>query len=676
MVFADALKCFAESKFMLMHPRNLKHVLTITLLAAATAAHSAVILESFEADPLLAPGSPAANPPYTNISRSATGVTQGSSSMQIGFSDGTFSWLYMAQPSKTDSYYPAYGKWYAHSKVKLDVYRPPQPIGWNFNMAMAINNQGGWQQIDLLPSWPWLNAGESSTQTLSWDYSAIRNANTPGGFWLQLVLSAHGSFGGTAYIDNVRFTDAVDIGFTFPTNSSGGDLQNWTPQGWGTALAATYWDPADAQTNSSSGSMYCFCDFATATTNQTAVFQVWNLGLDSTEYAKLAFDVKVDGSTSFPTTTGDFGYLQPVLRGSDIDWNPFGPFLIPGSASNSFVHFEVPLYQPLPTNMLGLDLIFGTTNFQGAVNYYVDNVMLIVDTNSPVLTMDKALPGLEISTAGTATDQRQSIRTATGNYNWTSAAGAVTYSMNINEGLSAQSAGMVAYMFLVGTTNANPSAAADYNEANGMFLEIAQQANGLCTAGLLYKTNSPNSNGIRYTPAGVLGVVSNVPMAGQWSVTLNQNNFSVSTPGGGSASGTLPAGVLSQFTTNVYAFFGVQPNQTSNLGKFIDLARVQITGVASPIDQNFTIQNTLNTSVLVARAANTNGVLMRPSNIAYRFSWPAPPSAHLLRSAASVLGPWNDPGVPLVTAGSRNIAFLPSAALPSSGAGFFRLQNP
>ncbi len=638
---------------------------------------AAVVLESFEVAPLVDPNNPPANPPYTNVTRSSSaGVTDGSYSMQIDFTNAAFSWLYMAQPSKTDSYYPAYGKWYNHSKVKLDLYRPPQPIGWNFNLAMAINNQGGWQQIDLLPAWPWLNPGESSTQTLAWDYTAIRNGNQPGGYWLQLILSAHGSFGGTVYIDNVRFTDAVNLGFTFPTNSSGGDLQGWVPQGWGTALAAAYWDATDAHTNSSSGSMYCFCDFASAATNQTAVFQVWNVGIDTTEYAKLGFDVRVDGATSSPTTSGDFGSLQVVLRGTDIDWNPLGPFNIPGSASNAFVHFEVPLYQPLPTNMPGIDLIFGATNFQGSVNYYVDNLMFVVETNAPILRLDKALPGLELSAAGSANDQRQGIRTATGNYNWTSAAGAVTYSMTVNEGLPGQAAGMFAYIFLVGTTNSNPGAAGDWNESNGIFLEITQQTNGLCSAALLYKTNAPNSNGIRYTPAGALAAIANVPMTGQWSITLNQGSFTVGTPGGGTASGTIPADVLGQFSTNVFAYFGVQPNQAANFGRYINLSRVQISGVASPVDQVFTTQNTLDTSVLVARAANTNGVLMRPANVVYRLSWPAPPSVHLLRSATSVLGPWGNPGLPAITAGARNLTFVPTSALPAVGAGYFRLQKP
>jgi hypothetical protein len=251
--------------------------------------------------------------------------------------------------------------------------------------------------------------------------------------------------------------------------------------------------------------------------------------------------------------------------------------------------------------------------------------------------------------------------------------------MTINEGLPPQAAGMTAYMFLVGTTNSNPAAAADWNESNGIFVEIAQQANGLSTAALLYKTNAPNSNGIRYTPAGTLAVISNVPMTGAWSLRLDSslNQFLLSTPGGSSTNGSLPAGVSSQFSTNVFAFFGVQPNQAANLGRYVNLSRVQILSGPTPVvDQVFATQSSLNTNVLVVRAANPAGVQMRPTDIVYRLSWPAPPSTvYALQSASSVEGPWSSPGLPMITAGSRNLTFLPASALPSATAGYFRLQK-
>ena len=247
--------------------------------------------------------------------------------------------------------------------------------------------------------------------------------------------------------------------------------------------------------------------------------------------------------------------------------------------------------------------------------------------------------------------------------------------MTINEGLPAQAAGMMAYLFLVGTTNSDPTATGDWDESDGIFLEITEQNNGLCNAALLFKTNAPASNGVRYTPAGALATLANVPMVGTWSLTLNQNNFSLSAPGGGVTNGTVSPDITSQFSTNVFAYFGVQPNQAANLGQYVNLARAQISGVSSPVDERFTSQNSLNTSVFVVRAAYTAGVQMRPSNVAYRLSWPGPSAGFVLSSASSVMGPWSSPGLPLIADGPRNVTFLPTTALPSAGAGFFRLQK-
>jgi hypothetical protein len=234
----------------------------------------------------------------------------------------------------------------------------------------------------------------------------------------------------------------------------------------------------------------------------------------------------------------------------------------------------------------------------------------------------------------------------------------------------------MAYIFLVGTTNSNPGVTPDWNESDGIFLEIRQQSNGLCTAALQCKTNAPNSNGIRYTAAGTLAVVSNVPMTGAWSVRIDPslNQFLLTPPAGSSTNGSFPAAV-GEFSTNTFAYFGLQPNQTSNLGRYANLSRVQILSGATPlVDQVFTTQSSLNTSVFVVRAANPAGIQMRPTNIVYRISWPAPPSNYELQSASSLAGPWSSSGLPLIIAGSRNVTFIPSTALPSTTA-FFRLQS-
>ena len=419
-----------------MNRSKSKALVTLALFAVGTSlASAAYVVDSFETLPLVEvsannPVPPNYVPPYTNVSESTIGVTEGTYSMQLGFTNDAFNWLYTLDAAGHDYHDAAtYMRWLGHRTLKIDLYRPaldfsPGSTGWNLNVAAAMNGPMIWQQIDLMPSWPWLNNGQSSTQTLIWDYSAIRNAAPTSGTWWQLALAVRGTYGGAAYLDNVRFTDAVNIGFTFPTNSSSGDLGGWVPQSWGTAPAAAYWDVTDANNNPGSGSMYCWCYFTNGPgTFQDAVFQAWNFVLDPTEYDKLVFDIKVDPGNSTATYNGDFGAVQVVLRGNDINYAPLDTFTIPASASNSFVHHEIPLYQPVSTNLVGLNLIFGGTNFQDQIFYYVDNLLFVIETNLPGLTMQTALPGLEVNTADRAANQRQSIRTLNGNYNWTTASG-------------------------------------------------------------------------------------------------------------------------------------------------------------------------------------------------------------------------------------------------------------
>src|SRR5436190_7939628 len=98
-----------------MNPSKLKNLLALALLALSASMAAATVIESFEMLPVVDPNNPPANPPYTNITHSSSaGVTDGAYSMQIDFTNAAFAWMYLAQPSKTDAYYPAYGKWYAH----------------------------------------------------------------------------------------------------------------------------------------------------------------------------------------------------------------------------------------------------------------------------------------------------------------------------------------------------------------------------------------------------------------------------------------------------------------------------------------------------------------------------------------------------------------------------------
>lgn len=156
------------------------------------------LLESFESGVFTG----AMNPPYTNVAQStAAGVTDGTYSMLVNFdASQTWSWFGKNYDAAT------YTAWHNHSKLLFDLHREPETFGWNLNLAVAINGAMGWNQNEVV-AWTWHNAGESSSQTITWDYSAIKAAAPATGTYFQLNFMARGAFGGNAYIDNVRFAD-------------------------------------------------------------------------------------------------------------------------------------------------------------------------------------------------------------------------------------------------------------------------------------------------------------------------------------------------------------------------------------------------------------------------------------------------------------------------------------
>ncbi len=184
------------------------------LAAAAVSAHADVLVTSFETSPVIS-GTPD-NPPYLSVGQSSAWASEGNNSLAISFDgSGGWKWIYVAGDTGGNNYFPAatYADWYNHTRLEFDVYRPALNYGWNLEVGAAINGPQGWNQQAGLIGWTWQNAGDDSLTTVTWDYSAIRNsAPAPGGSdWWQLALFARTTTagGGMAYIDNVRFVEAV-----------------------------------------------------------------------------------------------------------------------------------------------------------------------------------------------------------------------------------------------------------------------------------------------------------------------------------------------------------------------------------------------------------------------------------------------------------------------------------
>ena len=489
----------------------------------------------------------------------------------------------------------------------------------------------------------------------------------------------------TLYLDNVKLQagrpDLIVGAFNY-------DLEGWA-YAFGRS-ATMVWDPnMDANGSTNSGSMYVTASWLNLTnTWQDSDLQKWNINFVPTNYARIAYDIKVDTNNSTLSGDGNYEGAELVLRGTDINWTDIAQS--PPLTNGNWVHVEVPLLPPLPAYNLGMNFRFQPNpsgNYRGPISYWVDNIKVLAvapPEPPPTLGLGGAGQGLELIASGPGQYQRQGIRTTDGAYSWVGSGGTVNYSMNILKGLPSGTPNMFAYLFVIGTDNYAPGPEADWDEPSGIFLSIGQQSNGLAAATLQYKTNAPGSHGIRFTTNGTLAVITNLPMVGTWTLSLNQNNWTLSTPSGATTNVTVSTDVLQYFDPNgfypyTFAYFGVQPGDLTYRYRSVMLARAQISGLGVPsLDQDFTTQASLDPVFTVA-ADDPTGIQPHPTNTVYALWWNAPATGFNLKSSSSLSTPaanWPGVGLPAVPVGARKMTFLPNTALPSVGAGFFLLKKP
>ena len=191
--------------------RMMSSLLAMFLMGAAVWAQPpGVLVTSFdtEAD-LFTPMDPAIEGTAAVALSYSEGVTQGFASMETVPTGYAWSWLTKNFDAST------YQQWYDHNQLSIDFTRVTTAAG-NFELVAAINGPQGWNQQQLV-NWAWQNPGMNETQTLVWDYSAIRDAapapgsGTEADYWqLNLLPRTNPDYSPQyGYIDNIRFIDPV-----------------------------------------------------------------------------------------------------------------------------------------------------------------------------------------------------------------------------------------------------------------------------------------------------------------------------------------------------------------------------------------------------------------------------------------------------------------------------------
>jgi hypothetical protein len=300
------------------------------------------------------------------------------------------------------------------------------------------------------------------------------------------------------------------------------------------------------------------------------------------------------------------------------------------------------------------------------------------------------------ASAAGAPYQRQSIYTVNNTgYSWVDNGKPVTYSLTVTNYPSGAYSGFQTHIFLVpGSSLPTYETSPDWNEPNVIFLQIVNNADGTANATFRYKTNQANGNSMLFNdnstngPVGALASLDAPTPIGTWSMTLNNTNVTLSVPGGASTNFAMPAGAVALFADPMYAYFGAQPNSSNNIGQSITLSRVQISGVAAPIDDHFTgvpsdpadtnSPPVLDSATWQLAAQDPAGVVLVPSGSIYWLSWTLPDKGFTPQASPDLApGSWTNPGLTnLLQIGTSRAVLIPASSVPvGAKSEFYRLIN-
>lgn len=484
-------------------------------------------------------------------------------------------------------------------------------------------------------------------------------------------------------------------------------INGWT-HWWGAAMETREFDPTmDADGNPNSGSMKVQVPYSRANggDNQFSMWGsfsgspgTWTQPLDGTAYTNLSMDIFWDpGSPTRPS--GDYGndFRWGFAVGAPIYGQiPFNTHTtIAATDVGHWFHLTAPInlatVGPNINNIVGVWIKMWTGSDpasalnDGTATFWVDNIRLhAIATNAPpppppTLGIEKTIPGLKIfASAAGSQYQRQSIRTINPAYSWISGFDPVTYSITISEYPGSTYSGFQTHLFIVpGTSIATNQTSPDYSEPNVVFLDIQNQANGGAFANFRYKVDETNGNAMIYGSGTIAGIGA-PSIRGTWSLTFDPAGLiTLTAPNGANTNFSMPAEHLAPFNAPAYAYFGIQPNQPGNIGQSATLARLQITGVPTPIDDDFSGPG-LNTTIWQVVAEDVAGLVTVPPDAAFWLTWTLPDRDFVVQVAEDLnfdLSDWNDFPLTGTQIGNRKRTVVLNSQLPPNFTGnyFFRM---
>ena len=523
-----------------------------------------------------------------------------------------------------------------------------------------------------------------------------------------------------SYIVN-EFNSASEV-----TNANSYSSNNGWGNWFGGAFQSVAFDStSDSSNNPASGSLVCTAAFSLNDYGQYLLYDdFFTFSINALQYTNLQFDIRFAANSCLRTNgdgSTDFGFMQIGTWSPGFNQDYFSGFAVPsttagGQPNTNWVHMSIPLSVVSDSNLTNItDLIFHTINvyygntYAGTQKFWLDNIKFVGAsapvTNHPVLNIAKAVPGLRIFAGSTVnTYDREEIASTDQNQSWIGATYPVTYSFTLLD-YNANIAQTHIFLLPVNTTGQNSvygDEYIDYQASNELWMVINPITAGV-TATVQWKTNLPNGN-----PNHTELTITNPTAVGTWTLTFNNpTSGTLTAPGASPQSFTInDPNVKNDFANPLITIFGLQPNQTSAYGAYLDYSQITVTNVAgNSVSENFATETGLSGSWDTSDSALASSVVQVPPTTAFWVNWTVPDVGFGLGTAENVQGNTNTPNAWMLPeyyggySGTGNGTVLPGQAqqayktwapipigcLPTvdgsqngtpAATGFFQLSNP
>jgi len=462
---------------------------------------------------------------------------------------------------------------------------------------------------------------------------------------------------------------------SFDSGISGIDWQNFRNYAYGYNET---WDPLqDASGNPNSGSMYLTLNWPTnSDPNWNASWNDVQIAfgtpqINSADYINFEFDIKVDVTNSFRALDGSYGALELIVNNP---WQNVAGW-VPLNNAEGWQHISAP-FSALPSGTYGEAMIGFISNggsaYTNTLAVWIDNITFTAPpsahTNQPSLAIAKAPPaGLTcVCSQPAGTWQRQMIATVNNTYSWdtaTAKSNTTTYSMTIAAAPETAYPSFASQMFLVpqlGMAGSPIDDSIDWDSANVVSLAVSVNPDHSATAQFQYKVNNAGN----WNAALAFGFPCAAGPVGTWSLAFNNNtNVTLRAPDNTFTNFTIPASDAALFADPLYYYVGTQPNNNANIGQSSTFSRVQISGAAANIDDNFGAARppgqpyALDSNTWTLNTADAKGVFITAPDAKYWVSWPLPDYGFTNLYATDNL--------------SKKMGSLQWLSLPSSATGWF-----